>query len=66
MWIYFRCGEILYVEKFEMYRVRDNIIHCFTLPWMVFALFCCKICTVAMYAVLSRNLFCPNFYEEKN
>ena len=61
------CGEILDLMKFEMYRVKDNIIH--AVAWMVFVLFCCKICSVAIYGVLSRHLFCHDlrtFYMEKN
>ena len=32
------------------------------MAWIVFVLFCCKICSVAMYAVFLRNLFCHKTY----
>ena len=47
-----------YVEKFR------EIVH----VEKCFRLFCCKICFVAIYAVLSQNLFCRDlraFYVEK-
>jgi len=68
MWRNFTCGDILDVEKFVWfhellalaYQVKlfDNIILMWDLFSMAFTLFSCKICYAAIYAVLSRNLFC--------
>ena len=70
MWRNFICG-ILDGKKFEMYSVKYDMYdsHCFAVALMVFVLFCCKICLVAIYAVLSEHLFCHDlctFYVEKN
>ena len=64
MWRYLRCGDILDVEKFfmwrnldvkkfEMYRVEDNMIHT-VLPWHGWCLcsFVAK-SSVAIYPILS-------------
>ena len=75
MWRYIRCREILDVEQFQMWRFfrckEKYDLHCFAvrsvlLPCM---LFCRKICSFEIYAVLLQNLFCRNsrtFYVEKN
>ena len=34
------------------------ICFCFAVVWMVFVLFCCKICPVAIYTVLCDTFFC--------
>ena len=75
MWRYIRCRKFLDVEKFHMwiffrYKEKHNS-HCFAvrsvlLPCM---LFCRKICSFEIYAVLLQNLFCRDlrtFYVEKN
>ena len=59
MWRKFRWEDILDVEKFHMWRnfgCEENLRY--AVAWMVFVLFCRKICSVAIYAVLSRHLFC--------
>ena len=69
MWKNIRCREISYVEIFR-YKEKHNT-HCFVvrsvlLPCM---LFCRKICSFEIYAVLLQNLFCRDwrtFYVEKN
>ena len=63
------CGKISDVDIFQIYRKHNS--HCFAvrsvlLPCM---LFCRKICSIEIYAVLLQNLFCRDlrtFYVEKN
>ena len=53
MWRNFRCGEILVVKKFEMCRVRDNMIHTILL-WHGWYL----CCFVSKSVQLQFTLFC--------
>ena len=57
--LFVSCGENLDVEKFHIwwnFGCEENLRY--AVAWMVFVLFCRKICSVAIYAVLSRHLFC--------
>ena len=54
---YFRCGEILVVKKFEMCRVRDNMIHTILL-WHGWYL----CCFVSKSVQLQFTLFCRETY----
>ena len=63
----FRFYSLAWLEMMWNWQQHDS--HYFAVAWMVFVLFCCKICSVAIYAVLSRNIFCRDlrtFCVEKN